>query len=282
MKNEMTIQLINGVEYDIKPDADLSGANLSGANLNGANLNGANLEGANLEGANLENAYLYNANLIGANLTKAKLYKTYLQGANLTGANLTKAELRVTFLADANLTNANLKGADLSWANLHGANLAGARLAGANLHRVTLPDNTEFVDQLAKFTDKKKTTEMELKRNRKLIVFKWLWRCLWIGICIAVWNDQTWIGWEISEDGIVYDTSAKANILKFIFLWLFAWLFIWGIIIHQIMKDQDEEKLNFSLYSVNKFNHNIRYIYACVRTGVWIWIIFFIGKWLSY
>ena len=38
--------LINGVEYTIEPNADLSGANLHSANLRGANLRGADLCGA--------------------------------------------------------------------------------------------------------------------------------------------------------------------------------------------------------------------------------------------
>ena len=45
--------LINGLEFEIKPFADLRGADLSGANLRGANLSGADLRGANLWGANL-------------------------------------------------------------------------------------------------------------------------------------------------------------------------------------------------------------------------------------
>ena len=45
--------IINCIERDIKPRADLSGANLSGADLSWANLSGANLSGADLSGADL-------------------------------------------------------------------------------------------------------------------------------------------------------------------------------------------------------------------------------------
>ena len=54
-------QWINGVEHDIKPDANLRGADLRGANLVGAHLVGADLVGANLRGANLVGAKLAGA-----------------------------------------------------------------------------------------------------------------------------------------------------------------------------------------------------------------------------
>ena len=47
----MFTRMINGKEYEIKPDANLSGANLSGADLRRANLPGADLWRANLSGA---------------------------------------------------------------------------------------------------------------------------------------------------------------------------------------------------------------------------------------
>jgi len=46
-------KIINDVEYDIRPGADLSSANLVRANLYEANLARANLYGADLARANL-------------------------------------------------------------------------------------------------------------------------------------------------------------------------------------------------------------------------------------
>ena len=103
--------IINNVEYEIKPFANLSGADLRWANLSGANLSGANLSGANLSRANLTWANLSGANLSRANLTGADLSRANLTWADLTGADLSRA----------NLSRANLTGADLSRANLSGA-----------------------------------------------------------------------------------------------------------------------------------------------------------------
>ena len=61
-------QIINGIEYEIGPGANLSGANLSMADLSWAYLSWADLSGANLTGANLSGA-----NLSGANLSRAAL-----------------------------------------------------------------------------------------------------------------------------------------------------------------------------------------------------------------
>ena len=55
--------LINGVERQIAPHANLSGADLRRANLSDANLSDANLSEANLSRANLSGAYLSRANL---------------------------------------------------------------------------------------------------------------------------------------------------------------------------------------------------------------------------
>lgn len=104
--------------FEVKPDADLSGADLREANLYGANLAGANLTGANLTGANLHNTNLYSANLAGAHLTSANLHNTNLYAANLTDANLIGADL-----TRANLHSANLRDANLRDANLYAANL---------------------------------------------------------------------------------------------------------------------------------------------------------------
>jgi uncharacterized protein YjbI with pentapeptide repeats len=120
--------LINGIERNIAPDADLHGANLSDADLRGANLSGANLHGANLSDADLRGANLSGANLSGAYLRGADLSGAYLSGANLRGANLHYADL-----SDADLSDADLRGANLSGANLSGAKnipaLAAAQLS---------------------------------------------------------------------------------------------------------------------------------------------------------
>ncbi len=58
--------LINGKEYVIKPDANLSYAKLSYADLTGANLTGAKLSYADLTGANLSGAKLSYADLTDA------------------------------------------------------------------------------------------------------------------------------------------------------------------------------------------------------------------------
>ncbi len=124
----MTIPTINGVEYDIKPGANLRNANLRGADLRHADLQGANLQNADLRGANLQNADLRGADLRGANL----------QGADLQGANLQNADLRGAYLQGANLQHANLQHANLRFADLQGANLRGADLRGADLRNADL------------------------------------------------------------------------------------------------------------------------------------------------
>ena len=65
----MKIIDINGKEYTIEPDANLSGANLWRTKLNDARLQGANLSDANLSDAKLSGAELNGANLSEANLT---------------------------------------------------------------------------------------------------------------------------------------------------------------------------------------------------------------------
>jgi hypothetical protein len=70
--------LINDIEHEIGPWADLEGANLSGANLRDANLFGATLCGANLNGADLR----------GADLRLAKIKGASTKGVNLKGALL--------------------------------------------------------------------------------------------------------------------------------------------------------------------------------------------------
>ena len=149
--------LVNGITFNIGPNADLRSANLRSANLRGALLSNANLENANLQSANLTNAILRSANLQSANLQGVNLRNTILEGANLEGANLTNsrlpedlrglnfrnanfshATLTSTFLRDANLNGAILEGADLRRANLMDSNLQGANLQGADLREANL------------------------------------------------------------------------------------------------------------------------------------------------
>lgn len=115
--------LINGVEQEIKPyanltDADLTDADLTGADLFRANLSDADLTGADLSRANLRGAVLFRADLVRADLFRVDLFRADLTGANLTGADLSRADLR-----GANLTNADLTGADLRYADLRNADL---------------------------------------------------------------------------------------------------------------------------------------------------------------
>ncbi len=65
--------MINAVEHEIGPWANLAGANLSGADLKDANLFGANLQGADLRGVDLRGADLRLAKIQGANTKGAKL-----------------------------------------------------------------------------------------------------------------------------------------------------------------------------------------------------------------
>jgi hypothetical protein len=151
----MEIKVINGVEYEIGPKANLIGVDLTGADLTGANLSDANLVGAKLIVADLPSADMSNANLSWANLFEANLIKADLSNANLTGATLTRA----------NLSNANLSD----------ANLAGASLAGANLAGAILPD-FKITPDTGVFTGWKKVSgnvilELEIigERNSSLI-----------------------------------------------------------------------------------------------------------------
>jgi len=127
---------VNG--YEIKTDADLTGANLWDANLTRADLTGANLTDADLTRADLTGANLWDANLTRANLTRA----------NLTGANLTDADLTGANLWDANLTDADLTGANLWDANLTDADLTGARLP-----------NFQIVPEVGSFTCWKRVSD---------------------------------------------------------------------------------------------------------------------------
>jgi hypothetical protein len=70
--------IINAIEHEIGPWADLSGANLSGADLRGVNLFGADLRGADLR----------NADLRGADLRMAKIQGAKTKGVKLKGALL--------------------------------------------------------------------------------------------------------------------------------------------------------------------------------------------------
>jgi hypothetical protein len=65
--------IINGVEYEIGPNANLVEANLIKADLSYANLSNADLSNANLSWANLFEANLSKANLAGAILPDFKI-----------------------------------------------------------------------------------------------------------------------------------------------------------------------------------------------------------------
>ena len=114
--------LINGVERNIAPRANLLNADLRSADLRGADLRSADLRGANLRGANLRGA-----DLRGADLQSADLQSADLRGADLRGADLWGADLRGADLWGANLWGADLQSADLRGADLEGANLWGAK-----------------------------------------------------------------------------------------------------------------------------------------------------------
>ena len=107
-------RIINCVELEIGPNANLRLADLRLADLREANLSWADLRGANLSWADLS-------------------------GANLSWADLREANLRLADLSGANLSGANLRGANLRGANLSGADLSGANLRGANLSEANLP-----------------------------------------------------------------------------------------------------------------------------------------------
>ena len=139
------IKMINGVEVDISPGAnleaaDLTDADLTDVNLADANLRFAKLNGAKLNGAKLNDADLRRAKLTKADLTKADLTKATLENANLTSANLTNANLTGATLENANLARANLRNANLTEAYLPNANLARANLTGANLSDAIMYD----------------------------------------------------------------------------------------------------------------------------------------------
>ena len=123
---------INGQDYDIRPEANLSGANFTGAILTRADLSGADLSGANFTGADLTRADLSGANFTGAILTRADLSGADLTRANFTGADLTRANLSGANLYQANLYQANLNPIkhDL-WAilNYHPHEVAGVQAA---------------------------------------------------------------------------------------------------------------------------------------------------------
>ena len=173
MNTMIVVKGSNGMEYDIKPGAQLAGAQLAEVDLiradlrkailQGANLRGANLTVANLTGANLTGADLTGANLNGASLTGIvsgkitgvpkvlpkgyKLINGYIIGpnVNLTSADLTGVNLRGVNLRGANLTSAILTGANLTGANLTGTNLTGI-VSGQIKGVPTLPTGYKLID----------------------------------------------------------------------------------------------------------------------------------------
>jgi len=153
---------VDGLIFEIKPNADLTGSDLSGINLRGANLNGANLSNANLTNANLTNAEFFNADLTKTRLKGAQVHETSFRsisgiplelpsdsfkliksnilgpGLNLAGVNLEYSKLNNVLLSNADLSEANLQEADFSGANLEKSNLTGANMSEANLSRANL------------------------------------------------------------------------------------------------------------------------------------------------
>ena len=108
--------LIHGIEHNIGPDADLTGANLRCADLTGANLRGADLRCAGLYGAGLSGADLRGADLTGADLTGANLFDANLRSADHTGAkNCELALARTRILPEGTL---------IGWMKLKGGAIA--------------------------------------------------------------------------------------------------------------------------------------------------------------
>ena len=91
--------LINYVEREIKPLADLSRADLSGANLYGADLSGANLSRANLSGANLSVArnipLMFNTFLHGVKYTAYKAVNSAYQSLMAHGCKGTRLDYSI-------------------------------------------------------------------------------------------------------------------------------------------------------------------------------------------
>lgn len=156
-----TLMTINGVQYDIKPGANLAGANLSGANLTNVDLSGADLTGANLNNATLTGAKFGCITVSGAqkcanftNLRASAIVGTapltlparwvlksgFLlgPGVNLSGLSFRNTStLAGVDLTGANLTaGTNLRGASLTNAILVNANLTGALVSGQNIEGV--------------------------------------------------------------------------------------------------------------------------------------------------
>ena len=74
----MVVTGFDGKEYEVEPNANLSGTDLSHAHLGHANLSGRDFSHQDLREACLVGSDLRNADLSGANLSGAKL-----KGANL-------------------------------------------------------------------------------------------------------------------------------------------------------------------------------------------------------
>ena len=96
---------INGKQYLLGPNVDLTDVDLTDVYLTGFNLTGINFTGAKLTGA-----YLIGVNLTGAKLTGANLAGARLDNANLTGADLIDADITGADLIDAILTGIKTSG----------------------------------------------------------------------------------------------------------------------------------------------------------------------------
>jgi hypothetical protein len=87
---------INGIDYDIRPCANLEDANLIRANLEDADLEDANLIHANLEDANLEGTILVGTILVGTNLSGANLTDTCLDPMHSPNCDIEGFETETT------------------------------------------------------------------------------------------------------------------------------------------------------------------------------------------
>ena len=144
---------IHGKIYELKPNADLTGANLEGANLEKVNLTGAilreaNLNGAILKSANLRASYLLRANLRGTVLTEANLSIANLRETNLIQAYSYQTDFEEANLRFADLSNANLEGAELAGANLEGADLSGANIEGSDFEGANFSVTTDQIEAI--------------------------------------------------------------------------------------------------------------------------------------
>lgn len=154
--------LINGVDYNLVPGANLAGANLSGAVLTNVDLSGADLTGANLNNATLTGTKFGCITVrwwgICANFTNLKasgivgvpaslpakwvLKSGFLLGptVNLVGLNFRN---NTSILSGTSASNLDLTGANLTNADLYSAGLTYVILTNANLTGIVATQGNE-------------------------------------------------------------------------------------------------------------------------------------------